>query len=52
MYSPRTQHLKAINRVLSYLKGTPEKEILIKNNNSNEICDYSYANWAGSFDRK
>jgi hypothetical protein len=52
MHSPRTQHLKAINRVLRYLKGTPGKGIWMKNNNSNEICGYSDADWAGSFDRK
>jgi hypothetical protein len=52
MYSPRTQHLEAINHVLRYLKGTPGKGILIKNNNSNEIYGNSDADWAKSFDRK
>jgi hypothetical protein len=35
-----------------YLKGTPGKGILMKNNNFNEVCGYSDADWAGSFDRK
>jgi hypothetical protein len=52
MHNPRTPHLEAINRILRYLKGTPEKEIYMKNNDSNEICGYSNADWAGSFDRK
>jgi hypothetical protein len=52
MHSPRTQHLEAINRILRYLKGTPGKGIWMKNNNSNEICGYSDADWAESFDRK
>ena len=52
MHSPRTPHLEAINRILRYLKGNPGKGILMKNNNSNNICGYSDADWAGSFDRK
>jgi hypothetical protein len=52
MHSPRTQHLEAINLVLRYLKGTPGKGIWMKNNNSNEICGYSDADWVGSFDQK
>jgi hypothetical protein len=38
--------------VLRYLKGTPEKGIWMKNNNSNEICGYFDADWARIFDRK
>jgi hypothetical protein len=37
MHSPRIPHLDAINRLLRYLKGTPEKRIWMKNNNSNII---------------
>ena len=52
MHSPRTPHLEAINRILRYIKGSPGKGIWMKNNNSNEVCGYSDADWAGSFDRK
>jgi hypothetical protein len=52
MHAPRTPHLEAVTKILWYLKGTPGKEILMKNNNSNEVCGYSDADWAGSFDRK
>jgi hypothetical protein len=52
MHAPRTPHLEAINRILRYLKGTPGKEVWMKNNNSNEICGYSDVDWAGSYDRK
>jgi Reverse transcriptase (RNA-dependent DNA polymerase) len=52
MHAPRTPHLEAINRILRYLKGTPGKGVWMKNNNSNEICGYSDADWAGSYDRK
>ena len=44
--------MEAINRILRYLKGNPGKGIWMKNNNSNAICGYSDADWAGSFDRK
>jgi hypothetical protein len=52
MHLPRTPHLEAVNRILRYLKGNPGKGIKMKNNNSNELCGYSDADWAGSFDRK
>ena len=52
MHSPRTPHLEAINKILRYLKGNPGMGIWMKNNNSNTICGYSDADWAGSFDRK
>jgi Reverse transcriptase (RNA-dependent DNA polymerase) len=52
MHTPRTSHLNAIDRILRYLKGTPGKGVWMKNNNSNDICGYSDADWAGSFDRK
>jgi Reverse transcriptase (RNA-dependent DNA polymerase) len=52
MHSPRSCHLKAIDKILKYLKRTPGKGILMKNNNSNEICGYTNAGWAESFDRK
>jgi Reverse transcriptase (RNA-dependent DNA polymerase) len=51
-HTPRTSHLEAINRVLRYLKRTPGKGILMRNNDSNEICAYADADWAGSCDRK
>jgi hypothetical protein len=52
MHSPRSSHLEAINRILRYLKRAPGKGIFMKNNNSNEICGYTDADCAESFDRK
>jgi hypothetical protein len=52
MHAPRTPHLEAINRILRYLKGSPGKGILMKRNNTNDICGYSDTDWVGSFDRK
>jgi hypothetical protein len=43
MHALRTSHLKSINRILRYLKGIPGKGILMKNNNSNDVCGYSDA---------
>jgi Reverse transcriptase (RNA-dependent DNA polymerase) len=37
MNTPKTYHLEAINKILRYLKGTPEKGILMKNNRSNVV---------------
>jgi hypothetical protein len=52
MHASRTTHVNAIYRILRYLKGTPGKGIWIKNNKSNDVCGYSDADWAESFDRK
>jgi hypothetical protein len=49
MHAPRTPYLEAINRILRYLKGTRRKRVWMKNNNSNDICGYSDADWAESF---
>jgi hypothetical protein len=46
------KHLGAINRILRYLKFTPGKGIWMKNNGNNNLCGYSDADWAGSFDKK
>jgi hypothetical protein len=52
MHAPKITHMEAINKILRYLKRIPEKGILMKNNNTNEICVYSDTDWARSFDRK
>jgi Reverse transcriptase (RNA-dependent DNA polymerase) len=43
MHVPRTSHMEAINKILRYLKRTPETRIFMKNNNSNEIYGYTDA---------
>jgi Reverse transcriptase (RNA-dependent DNA polymerase) len=52
MHALQTTHVNVIDRILRYLKGTPRKGIWIKNNKSNDVCGYSDADWAGSFDQK
>jgi hypothetical protein len=37
---------------LRYLKGTLGKGVWMKNNNFNEICGYSDADWVRRYDRK
>jgi hypothetical protein len=52
MHAPRTIYLNAIENILRYLKGTLGKGILMTNNNSNDVCGDSDADWTGSYDRK
>ncbi|XP_048232350.1 uncharacterized mitochondrial protein AtMg00810-like [Ricinus communis] len=52
MHAPRTSHLEAIDRILSYLKGTPGQGIWMKKNNSTNAVGFSDADWARSCDRK
>jgi hypothetical protein len=52
MHAPRTVQLDVIDRILRFLKGSPGNGVWMKCNYSNEVCDYSDAYWAESFDRK
>ena len=48
MHDPREKHLQAVNRILSYLKGTPGRGILFKKNEGLLIEAYTDADYAGS----
>ncbi|KAL0303581.1 UNVERIFIED_CONTAM: Retrovirus-related Pol polyprotein from transposon RE1 [Sesamum radiatum] len=53
MHNPKSVHLQAISRVLSYLKTTPGRGIMLSKNESRTIEAYTDADWAGSVtDRK
>jgi hypothetical protein len=52
IHAPRTSHLEAINRIFRYLKGTPGQGIWMKKNRTNDVVDFSDADWAGNCDRK
>jgi len=52
MHASRTSHLEVIDRILRYLKDTPGQEIWMKKNGTNDVVDFSNANWAGSCDMK
>jgi hypothetical protein len=43
MHAPRTIHLVAIDRILTYLKGTPGQEILLRKNRTNDLVSFSDA---------
>ncbi|RVW81800.1 Retrovirus-related Pol polyprotein from transposon RE1 [Vitis vinifera] len=48
MHDPREPHLQAAYKVLHYLKGNPEKEILFKKNNTLALEAYTDADYASS----
>ena len=50
MHDPEEQHMNAVMRILSYLKGRPGKGILFKKNGHFSIEGYTDADWAGSSD--
>lgn len=48
MHSPRQEHFNAIYRILRYLKGTPGRDLLVKNHGHLQVEAYTDADWAGS----
>ena len=53
IHNPKEVHLQAANRVLQYLKGSPGKGILFKQNSLLVLEAYTNANYVGSMvDRK
>ncbi|KAM2194153.1 hypothetical protein ACFX1R_028327 [Malus domestica] len=50
MHNPGEQHMSAVMRILSYLKGSPGKGILFRKNEHFRIECYTDADWAGSTD--
>jgi hypothetical protein len=52
MHASMTTHLEAVDRILRYLKKSPDQGIWMKKNNTNTIISYSDADWAGSYGRK
>jgi hypothetical protein len=45
--SPRTSHRQAVNRIMRYLRFTPEFGLWFSASFSFSLCDYSDANYAG-----
>lgn len=53
MHSPQEQHMDAVIRILRYLKSTPGRGIVFRNNGHLDIQAYTDADWAGNLvDRK
>ena len=50
MHKPKEMHLKAVHRILQYLKGNPGKGILFKKGESMTLEAYTDADYAGSLD--
>ncbi|KAL3745200.1 hypothetical protein ACJRO7_014331, partial [Eucalyptus globulus] len=48
MQKPTRGHMELINHLLRYLKATPGKGILMKNNGHTELVGYTDADWAGN----
>lgn len=47
MHAPTVNHMKAVHRILQYLKGSPGKGLWMKQNGHTLISAYTDANWAG-----
>jgi len=52
MHQPKEAHLQATTRIVQYLKGTPRREIFLKQNKSasleaNTDADYAGQLWIG-----
>ncbi|XP_016651106.1 PREDICTED: uncharacterized mitochondrial protein AtMg00810-like [Prunus mume] len=48
MHSPSVPHRNAVDRILRYLKSTPEKGLMFSKNGDLEVVGYTDADWAGS----
>ena len=48
MHNSKETHLKAVYRILHYLKGTPKREILFKKGETMLLEAYTDADYAGS----
>jgi hypothetical protein len=52
MYTFHSSYLNTIDRILRYLKGALDQGIWMKKNETNDVVDFSDADWTASCDRK
>ena len=53
MQTPNEEHMKAVNRILRYLKSTPGKGLMFRKTDRKTVEAYTDSDWAGSVvDRK
>jgi hypothetical protein len=52
MHDPREPHLAALKRLLRYLRGTVDYELLLHRSTSSELVVYTDADWAGCSDTR
>lgn len=48
MHSPKQEHMELVTRIIRYLKGSPGRGVMYKNNGNLDVCGYTDADWAGS----
>jgi hypothetical protein len=52
MHDPREPHLTAMKRILRYLRGTPDFDLLLRRLSSSDLVVYIDADWAGCPDTR
>jgi hypothetical protein len=52
MHDPREPHLMAMKRILRYLWGTPDYDLLLRRSSSSDLVVYTDADWAGCLDTR
>ncbi|KAJ0606762.1 putative RNA-directed DNA polymerase [Helianthus annuus] len=48
MHQPQLEHMEAVMRIIRYLKGTPGRGIVFKNNGHLDVKAFTDADWAGN----
>jgi hypothetical protein len=51
MHDPQEPHLTAMKRILRYLQGTSDYDLLLRCSSSSDLIVYSDADWAGCPDK-
>jgi hypothetical protein len=52
MYDPQEPHLTAMNRILRYLHGTPDYDLLLRRSSSSDLIVYTDTDWADCSDTR
>jgi hypothetical protein len=52
MHDPREPHLMAMKRIMRYLWGTPDYDLLLRRSSSSYLVVYTDADWAGCLDTR
>jgi hypothetical protein len=52
MHDPREPHLMAMKRIMCYLWGTPDYDLLLRRSSSSDLVVYTDADWAGCLDTR
>ncbi|GJU66616.1 retrovirus-related pol polyprotein from transposon RE1 [Tanacetum coccineum] len=47
MHAPSKVYMKAVYRILKYLKSSPGKGLFFGKNQNHQVCGYTNADWAG-----